>query len=246
MQFDIFTLFPEVFPPYLNSSILKRAQQNGHLKADIHNIREWTHDKHHVTDDNPYGGGGGMIMKPGPVFEAVEDVLGTPPACHIILLTPQGRLFTQDVAQELARDARNNRLALICGRYEGLDERIRTHLVTDEISIGDYVLTGGELPAMILIDALTRLIPGVLGDENGAANDSHASGLLEGPHYTRPPEFRGWEIPAVLRSGDHAKVDQWRREQALLRTFERRPEMLEKIDLSDEDRAFLETLDYRH
>jgi len=245
MQFDIFTLFPEVFPPYLNSSILKRAQQNGHLKADIHNIREWTHDKHHVTDDNPYGGGGGMIMKPGPVFEAVEDVLGTPPACPIILLTPQGRLFTQDVAQELARDARNNRLALICGRYEGLDERIRTHLVTDEISIGDYVLTGGELPAMILIDALTRLIPGVLGDENGAANDSHASGLLEGPHYTRPPEFRGWEIPAVLRSGDHAKVDQWRREQALLRTFERRPEMLEKIELSDEDRAFLETLDYR-
>jgi tRNA (guanine37-N1)-methyltransferase len=242
MQFDIFTLLPEVFSPYLNSSILKRAQQNGHLKADIHNIREWTHDKHHVTDDNPYGGGGGMIMKPEPVFEAVEDVLGTPPACPIILLTPQGRLFTQDVAQELAQ---NNRLALLCGRYEGLDERIRTHLVTDEISIGDYVLTGGELPAMILVDALTRLIPGVLGDENGAANDSHASGLLEGPHYTRPPEFRGWEVPAVLRSGDHGKVAQWRREQALLRTFERRPEMLENIELSDKDRAFLETLDYR-
>lgn len=242
MQFDIFTLLPEVFSPYLNSSILKRAQQNGYLGVDIHNIREWTHDKHHVTDDNPYGGGGGMIMKPGPVFEAVEDVLGTPPACPIILLTPQGRLFTQDVAQELVR---GERLALLCGRYEGLDERIRTHLVTDEISIGDYVLTGGELPAMILIDALTRLIPGVLGDENGAANDSHASGLLEGPHYTRPPEFRGWEVPAVLRSGNHGKVDQWRREQALLRTLERRPEMLEKIELSDKDRAFLETLDYR-
>jgi len=242
MQFDIFTLFPEVFPPYLNSSILKRAQQNGYLGVELHNIREWTRDKHHVTDDTPYGGGGGMIMKPEPVFEAVEDVLGTPPACPIVLLTPQGRLFTQDVAQELAR---NDRLALLCGRYEGLDERIRTHLVTDEISIGDYVLTGGELPALILIDALTRLIPGVLGDENGAANDSHASGLLEGPHYTRPPEFRGWEIPAVLRSGDHAKVAQWRREQALLRTFKRRPEMLEKIELSDEDRAFLETLDYR-
>ncbi|MBC8333879.1 MAG: tRNA (guanosine(37)-N1)-methyltransferase TrmD [Anaerolineales bacterium] len=242
MQFDIFTLFPEVFPPYLNSSILKRAQQNGYLGVELHNIREWTRDKHHVTDDTPYGGGGGMIMKPEPVFEAVEDVLGTPPACPIVLLTPQGRLFTQDVAQELAR---NDRLALLCGRYEGLDERIRTHLVTDEISIGDYVLTGGELPALILIDALTRLIPGVLGDENGAANDSHASGLLEGPHYTRPPEFRGWEIPAVLRSGDHARVAQWRREQALLRTFKRRPEMLEKIELSDEDRAFLETLDYR-
>jgi len=245
MQFDIFSLFPEVFSPYLNSSILKRAQQNGYLGVDIHNIRDWTHDKHHVTDDNPYGGGGGMIMKPEPVFEAVEDILGTPPACPIILLTPQGRLFTQDVAQELTRDARNNRLALLCGRYEGLDERIRTHLVTDEISIGDYVLTGGELPAMILIDALTRLIPGVLGDENGAANDSHASGLLEGPHYTRPPEFRGWDVPAVLRSGDHGKVAQWRREQALLRTLERRPEMLEEIELSDKDRAFLETLDYR-
>ena len=239
MQFDVFTLLPEVFPPYLNSSILKRAQQNGHLSVNIHNIRDWTHDKHHVTDDNPYGGGGGMIMKPEPVFEAAEDILGTPPDCPLILLTPQGRLFTQDVAQELTR---NDRLALLCGRYEGLDERIRTHLVTDEISIGDYVLTGGELPAMILIDALTRLIPGVLGDENGAANDSHASGLLEGPHYTRPPEFRDWEVPAVLRSGDHAKVAQWRWKQALLRTFKRRPEMLKEIELTKKDREFLEEL----
>ena len=239
MQFDVFTLLPEVFPPYLNSSILKRAQENGHIHVDVHNIRDWTHDKHHVTDDNPYGGGGGMIMKPEPVFEAVEDIIGSPPVCPVILLTPQGRLFTQDVADELAL---NSRLALLCGRYEGLDERIRTHLVTDEISIGDYVLTGGELPAMILVDALARLIPGVLGDENGAANDSHASGLLEGPHYTRPPEFRGWEVPVVLRSGDHAKVDQWRREQALLRTYERRPEMLEIIELSKKDRAFLEKI----
>ncbi len=242
MQFDVFTLLPEVFPPYLNSSILKRAQQNGHLNVNIHNIRDWTHDKHNVTDDTPYGGGGGMIMKPDPVFEAIDEVIGSPPTCRIILLTPQGRLFTQDVADELARDAREEGLALLCGRYEGLDERIRTHLVTDEISIGDYVLTGGELPAMILIDALSRLIPGVLGDANGAANDSHASGLLEGPHYTRPAEFRGWEVPPVLLSGNHGKVDQWRREQALLRTFERRPEMLEKIKLSDKDREFLEKI----
>lgn len=239
MQFEIFTLFPEIFPSYLNSSILKRAQQNGHIHVNLHNIRDWTHDKHHVTDDNPYGGGGGMIMKPEPVFAAVEDVIGTPPACPIILMTPQGRLFTQKVADELAAQPR---LALLSGRYEGLDERIRTHLVTDEISIGDYVLTGGELPSLILIDALSRLIPGVLGDENGATNDSHASGLLEGPHYTRPLEFRGWEVPAILRSGDHAKVAQWRREQALLRTLERRPEMLEEFELTKKDRDFLEQL----
>lgn len=236
MQFDVFTLLPEVFPAYLNSSILKRAQENGHISVDVHNIRAWTHDKHHVTDDNPYGGGGGMIMKPEPIFEAIEDIIGSPPACPIILMTPQGRPFTQTVANELAT---HPRLALICGRYEGLDERIRTHLVSDEISIGDYVLTGGELPALIMIDALSRLIPGVLGDENGAANDSHATGLLEGPHYTRPVEFRGWEVPEVLRSGDHAKVAQWRREQALLRTLQRRPEMLEKLELNKKDLEFL-------
>ena len=239
MQFDVFTLLPEVFPPYLNSSILKRAQEKGLLQVNVHNIRDWARDKHHVTDDTPYGGGGGMIMKPEPIFAAVEDVLGAPPARPVILLTPQGRLFTQDVADELARAARDPGLALLCGRYEGVDERIRTHLVTDEISIGDYVLTGGELPALILIDALTRLIPGALGDENGAANDSHASGLLEGPHYTRPAEFRGWEVPAVLRSGDHGKVAAWRREEALRRTYERRPEMLAQIELTEKDREFL-------
>ncbi len=242
MFFDIFTLLPEVFPPYLNSSILKRAQEKNLLRVNVHNIRDWTHDKHHVTDDTPYGGGGGMIMKPEPVFEAIEAVLGSPPARPVILLTPQGRLFTQDVANELAEAARDPGLALLCGRYEGLDERIRQNLVTDEISIGDYVLTGGELPALILVDALSRLIPGVLGDENGAANDSHASGLLEGPHYTRPAEFRGWEVPEVLRSGDHGKIAQWRREEALRRTFERRPEMLEKLDLSKKDLKFLDSL----
>ena len=236
MHFNLFTLLPEVFPPYLNSSMMKRAQEKGLLSFGVHNIRDWTHDKHHVTDDNPYGGGGGMIMKPEPIFEAVEDIIGSPPNCPIILLTPQGRVFDQDIAQRLAREPR---LALLCGRYEGVDERVRTHLVTDEISIGDYVLTGGELPALILIDALTRLIPGVLGAENGAANDSHATGLLEGAHYTRPLEFRGWKVPDILRSGDHAKVDRWRREQSLLRTLERRPDLLEKVDLSEEDLDFL-------
>ena len=237
MRFDVFTLLPEVFPPYLDSSILNRAHLRGLIDVQVHNIREWATDKHHVTDDTPYGGGGGMVMKVEPMFAAVESVLGTPPPCPVIMLTPQGRVFTQKVADELASQPR---LALICGRYEGIDERIRSHLVTDEISIGDYVLTGGELPALILIDALARLVPGVLGDPTGASDDSHASGLLEYPHYTRPPEFRGWQVPEILLSGDHAKVARWRREQSLLRTRQRRPDLLEKADLSAKDLKFLE------
>jgi tRNA (guanine37-N1)-methyltransferase len=240
MQFDVFTLFPEVFGPYLDSSILLRARQNGLLEVRLHNIRDWTIDRHHTTDDMPYGGGGGMVMKPEPIFAAVETVLGIPPACPVILLTPQGRVFTQSVAQELSQQPH---LGLLCGRYEGIDERVREHLVTDEISIGDYVLSGGELPALALIDALTRLIPGALGDPGGAADDSHAMGLLEYPHYTRPPEFRGWRVPEILLSGDHGRVDRWRREQALLRTRQRRPDLLEKAPLSEADREFLSHLD---
>jgi tRNA (guanine37-N1)-methyltransferase len=236
MRFDIFTLFPEVCEPYLQSSILQKARQRGLIEIDLHNIRDWTSDRHHVTDDEPYGGGGGMVMKPEPIFAAVEGVLGAPPACPVILLTPQGRLFTQAVAQELARQPR---LALLCGRYEGVDERVRQHLVSDEISIGDYVLTGGELPALVLVDAVARTLPGVLGDPEGAWDDSHASGLLEYPHYTRPPEFRGWGVPEVLLSGDHARIARWRREQALLRTKQRRPDLLERAELSREDRRFL-------
>ena len=245
MQFDIFTILPEMFPPYLESSILMRARQRGLIDVRVHNIREYTHDKHHSTDDTPYGGGGGMVMKPEPVFEAVESVLGIEtgqPSLQpipIILLTPQGRIFNQRVAEELARQ---ERIALICGRYEGVDERVRQHLVTDEISVGDYVLTGGELPALMMIDALSRLIPGVLGDPDGAQDDSHSMGLLEYPHYTRPPEFRGWNVPAILLSGDHAKIETWRREQALLRTHKKRPDMLEKADLSDKDKDFVERL----
>ena len=239
MQFEVFTLLPEVFSPYLESSILQRAHERELINVRVHNIRDFTHDKHHTTDDTPYGGGGGMVMKPEPVFEAVASVLGPQPACPIILLTPQGRVFSQAIADEFSR---YEKMALVCGRYEGVDERIREHLVTDEISIGDYVLTGGELPALVLIDAISRLIPGVLGDPQGAADDSHAMGLLEYPHYTRPPEFNGWKVPEVLLSGDHGKIENWRREQALLRTLKRRPDLLEKAELSDKERKYIEEL----
>jgi len=237
MQFEVFTLLPEVFPPYLESSILQRARQNGLIDVRLHNIRDWARDKHHTTDDTPYGGGGGMVMKPEPLFEAVESILGPLSGSPVILLSPQGRVFSQAIARALSA---HERLALVCGRYEGVDERIRQRLVTDEISIGDYVLTGGELPALILIDAVTRLLPGALGDPTGAQDDSHAGGLLEYPHYTRPPEFRGERVPDILLSGDHAKIEKWRREQSLLRTLERRPDLLEKADLSEKERKFIE------
>ena len=239
IRFDVFTLFPDVFVPYLDSSILQRARQNGLVEVNLYNIRDWTTDRHHVCDDMPYGGGGGMVMKPQPIFAAVEGVLGAPPACPVILLTPQGRVFTQAMAEELAQQPH---LALLCGRYEGVDERVCQHLVTDEISIGDYVLSGGELPALALIDAITRLIPGALGDPDGAWDDSHATGLLEYPHYTRPPVFRDWPVPDILVSGDHAKIARWRREQALLRTYQRRPDLLDKAELSEKDRQFLDSL----
>lgn len=240
MRFDVFTLIPEALESYLESSIIRRAAEREFVQFHLHNIRDWATDKHHVTDDTPYGGGGGMVMKPDPVFYAVEDVLGTPPAAPVVLLTPQGRLFSQGVARELAELPR---IALLAGRYEGLDERVRQHLVTDEISIGDYVLTGGELPALVLIDAVTRLLPGVLGDPEAPQKDSHAEGLLEHPHYTRPAKFRGWGVPEVLRSGDHARIERWRRQQSLLRTLQRRPDLLESADLSDEDREFLKSVE---
>jgi tRNA (guanine37-N1)-methyltransferase len=239
MRFEIFTLLPEVFPGYLDTSILKRARERGLIEVQVHNIRDYTHDRHHTTDDTPYGGGGGMVMKPGPVFEAVEAVLGQEPGCPVIMLTPQGRVFDQRVAQELSQHAR---LALICGRYEGIDERIREHLVTDEISVGDFVLTGGELPALIVVDAVSRLLPDVLGDPEGAIDDSHSSGLLEYPHYTRPPEFRGWGVPEVLLSGDHARIEKWRREQSFSRTLKKRPDLLEKAELSEPDRKLLKKI----
>lgn len=255
LVFEVFTLFPEVFEPYLASSILQRARQRGLVEVRLHNIRDWTYDKHHITDDEPYGGGGGMVMKPEPIFAAVEAVLGAPPACPVILLTPQGRLFNQDLARELAYGeeaeqrldpdagpAPARRLGLICGRYEGIDERVHQHLVTQELSIGDYVITGGELAALVVIDAVSRWIPGVLGDPEGVVDDSHASGLLEYPHYTRPPEFRGWGVPEVLLSGDHGRIARWRREQSLRRTWQRRPDLLERARLSEADLKLLEKI----
>jgi len=239
MRFDVFTLLPGTFLPYLQSSILEKATSAGLIEVHLHNIRDWTHDRHHVTDDMPYGGGGGMVMKPEPVFDAVESILGSAPSCPVILLTPQGITFNQRTAQELAG---HKQIALICGRYEGVDERIREHLATDEISIGDYVLTGGELPALVVIDAVARLIPGVLGDPEGAADDSFASGLLEYPHYTRPPEFRGWCVPDVLLSGDHGRIASWRRKQALLRTLRRRPDLLKNASLSEKDQKLLDDI----
>jgi tRNA (guanine37-N1)-methyltransferase len=239
MRIDVFTLFPQVFQPYLETSILHRAIQRQLVQINMHNIRDWTTDRHHVTDDEPYGGGGGMIMKPEPIFAAVEGVLGEERECPVILLTPQGRLLDQSIAIEYSQLPE---LALLSGRYEGVDERVRQHLVTDEISIGDYVLSGGELPAMVMIDAIVRLLPGALGDPEGALDDSHASGLLEYPHYTRPADFRRWGVPEVLSSGDHARVARWRREQALLRTYQRRPDLLAKAALSEEDREFIEKI----
>jgi tRNA (guanine37-N1)-methyltransferase len=239
VRFDVFSLFPEIFTPYLHTSILQRAQERGLASIHLHNIRDYATDRHQMTDDEPYGGGGGMVMKPEPIFHAVESALAGLPACPVILLSPQGRTFDQAVARELAA---HPALALVCGRYEGVDERVRQHLVSDEISIGDFVLTGGELPALVLIDALVRLLPGVLGDPEAAWKDSHAAGLLEGPHYTRPHDFRGWTVPEVLRSGDHARIARWRREMALRRTWERRPDLLTGAVLNPEDQAFLERL----
>ncbi|MGD1993549.1 MAG: tRNA (guanosine(37)-N1)-methyltransferase TrmD [Anaerolineae bacterium] len=240
MRFDVLTIFPEIFATPLNESILKRAIERGIVSVNLHNIRDYATDRHRMTDDAPYGGGGGMIMKPEPIFAATEAVLNDEPDVPTILLSPQGRLFTQEVAAELAHYPR---LLLICGRYEGVDERVRQHLITDEISIGDYVLSGGELAALVVIEAVTRLLPGVLGDPAATFEDSHARGLLEYPHYTRPAVFRGWEVPEVLRSGDHAAIVRWRREQALKRTAERRPDLLTTADLPPQDREFLAQLE---
>ncbi|MCA9935669.1 MAG: tRNA (guanosine(37)-N1)-methyltransferase TrmD [Ardenticatenaceae bacterium] len=247
MRIDILTLFPGMFPGYLNESILKKAQELGQLEVYLHNIRDYATGKHRVTDEPPFGGGGGMVLKPDVLFTAVESILPggispQPPgsfAPPLILLSPQGRPFTQTIAQELAQ---HERLVLLCGRYEGVDERVRQHLITDEISIGDYVLTGGELAAMVLVDAVTRLLPGVLGAEGAAETDSHATGLLEGPHYTKPADFRGWQVPDVLRSGHAANIAHWRREQSLRRTWQRRPDLLLTAPLTEEDKWFLAQL----
>ncbi|MBN1440032.1 MAG: tRNA (guanosine(37)-N1)-methyltransferase TrmD [Anaerolineales bacterium] len=233
MTIDIFTLFPGILEPALRESILGRAVARGLLAVRLHNIRDHAADKHQVTDDAPYGGGGGMVMKPEPIFTAVESALGAPPKAPVILLTPQGRPFTQEKAWALSE---SGGFALLCGRYEGVDERVREHLATEELSIGDYVLSGGELAALVVVETVARLLPGALGDQEGARDDSHAGGLLEYPHYTRPPVFRGWAVPEILLSGNHAELARWRREQALWRTYLRRPDLLFRASLSEEER----------
>ncbi len=225
----------------MQGSILGRAVEHGLLSVDLHNFRDHTRDRHHTVDDYAYGGGPGMVLKPEPLFQAVESLLGAPPKCPVVLLTPQGRVFRQADAERLAGE---ERFALICGHYEGFDERISEHLATEELSIGDFVLTGGEIAAMVVIDAVARLLPGVLGSDESAAADSHASGLLQHPQYTRPAEFRGWTVPDVLLSGDHQAVARWRRRQSLQRTLQRRPDLLKKADLSQEDREFLREIGY--
>ncbi len=235
MKIDIVTLFPGMLAGPLQESILGRARAKGLVEIRVVNPRDWAEGRHRVTDDYPFGGGGGMVLKPEPLFACVEALRG--PGSRVILLDPQGRPFGQETARELSRV---EHLILLCGRYEGVDERVRDHLVDDEISIGDYVLTGGELPALVVTDAVVRLLPGALGDEAAPGQDSFGAGLLEGPHYTRPEEFRGWRVPEVLLSGDHARIARWRRQQALWRTWRRRPDLLETAELSPEEQKLIE------
>jgi tRNA (guanine37-N1)-methyltransferase len=235
-QFDVLTLFPEMFEGFLNTSIIHHAHEKGLIQTNLVNFRDFTLDKHRTVDDIPYGGGGGMVLKPEPIFRAVESLLDPSEDYPVILLSPQGRAFTQKKAEELST---HSRMLFICGHYEGFDERIREHLVTEEISIGDYVLTGGELPAMVIMDSVARLIPGVLGNECSSVEDSFTAGLLEYPQYTRPREFRGYKVPEVLLSGHHAKIKEWRQKEALQRTYKKRPDLLASADLREGD---LETL----
>jgi tRNA (guanine37-N1)-methyltransferase len=239
MKIDVLSTFPEVFLPVLGASILKRAQEAGLLSFQAHDLRQWTTDRHHTTDDYPYGGGAGMVMKPEPFFSGVEAVrcpAGSGCEEEVVLLCPQGARFDQSKAREFAG---KDHLILLCGHYEGVDERVREQLATQALSVGDYVLTGGELPAMVVIDAVVRLLPGALGAEAGAQSDSFADGLLEYPQYTRPDDFRGWRVPEVLLSGHHEQIRRWRRKQSLRRTRQLRPDLLSSAELSDEDRELL-------
>ncbi len=237
MRIDVITIFPEVIEAGTDYSIIKRAKDKCVLDVKVHNLRDYTHDRHKSTDDEPFGPGAGMVMKPEPLFEAVEAIRSTAgDEGKVLLMTPQGEPFSQQVARELSRE---DHLIVICGHYEGVDERVREHLVDREISIGDYVLTGGELPALVVIDAVARLVPGTLGKDESSVEESFTEGLLEYPHYTRPAEFRGWRVPEVLISGHHAKIAEWRRKMSLKRTLERRPDLLERARLTDQDRKIL-------
>lgn len=240
MKSDIITIFPDIFHAYFNAGILKRAIQRKLIEINVYNLRDYTEDKHRTVDDYPYGGGAGMVMKPEPFFAAIEAICPEKTERRVIMLSPAGKIFDQKMAEELS--AENRRLLFLCGRYEAIDERVRTALVDDEISIGDYILTGGELAALVIIDAVARLIPDVLGDERSAEEDSFSSGILDYPHYTRPPVFRDMAAPVVLLSGNHREIWLWRRKEALRRTLERRPDLLKNISLSDEDNRLLTEL----
>jgi len=240
LRIDILTLFPEMFSGPFDHSIIKRAKEQGIVGIVIHNIRDYTHDKHRIVDDYPYGGGAGMVLKPEPIFEAVEAIKATADKeVTVALLSPQGRLFNQQMAQELSLKPH---LVLICGHYEGVDERVRGNLVDEELSIGDYVLSGGEIAAMVVVDSVVRLLPGAVGSETSLKNDSHSGGLLQYPQYTRPETYRGWSVPGILLSGNHSEIVRWQHQQSLLRTFERRPDLLEKAALSEEDQVFIGAL----
>jgi len=244
IRIDVLTLFPEMCEGVFGTSILGKARDKGIVSLNAVNFRDFSGNKHNTVDDTPYGGGGGMVLKPDPIFAATEHLLSEVPDAEavkprVILMCPQGKTYNQQIAEELAQE---RHLIFICGHYEGYDERIREHLVTDELSIGDYVLTGGELPALTVIDSVVRLQPGALGNETSAVTDSFSTGLLEYPHYTRPAEFRGWKVPDMLLSGHHANIELWRREQALQRTLERRPDLLETAELSVKDKQILERL----
>ncbi len=242
MRFHVLTLFPDMFKSPFAEGIIDRAREQGLLEISVADIRDHTDDRHRTVDDYPFGGGPGMLMKPEPVFDAVEAVqrsAGLDSSGPVVLLSPQGRMLTQPVVEELAR---HTDIVLICGRYEGVDDRVREHLATDEISIGDYVLGGGELAAMVVIEAVARLVPGVVGSSESTQSDSFSTGILKHPQYTRPAEFRGWSVPEVLLSGNHAEIERWRRQESLRRTFDRRPDLLESAELSEEDRRFVESL----
>ena len=228
MKIDVLTIYPGMFPGPLDESIVKRAQESGMLKLGFKDLREYTHDRHRTVDDRPFGGGPGMLMKPEPLFEAVEDLRKK--NTRVILTSPVGRPFQQEIAREMANE---EHLILVCGSFEGFDERVREHLADDEISIGDYVLTNGALPAMVIIDAITRLLPGALGDDKSSDDESFSEGLLEYPQYTRPADFRGMKVPEVLQSGNHADIEQWRQDKAKLRTEQRRPDLLKYKSLNE-------------
>ncbi len=240
MRVDIITLFPSMFKNPFDESMIKRAKEKGILKIKLHDLRQFTHDKHRTVDDAPYGGGAGMVMKPRPLFEAVEKIKEEiDSSSRVILLSPQGRPLNQEKVKELAKE---RVLIFICGHYEGVDERVREHLVDEEISLGDYVLTGGELAAMVVVDAVARMLPGVLGSEDSAREDSFYKGLLDYPQYTRPSDFRGWKVPSVLLSGNHQKVKEWRRKKMLEATLRKRPDLLETLKLNRENERLLEEI----